>query len=233
MLKNIIFKTKHLKLNRLISTTNIKNNEKNKLLNQYTNLIDANLLRRDEHQLKAVEQLNEFYNKLIDHKLDNYNNNNENKKSFFRSIFFNNDNKKLETLKGIYLYGGVGCGKSMLMDMIYNLTPDSKLKKRIHFNKFMLDIHARIHKIKEISDSHQDEPFQILAKQLISEVNFLFFDEFQVTDIADAMIMKRLFTALFDHGLVLFSTSNRKPFDLYKSGLQRVRFNILVIIRKY
>ena len=108
--------------------------------------------------------------------------------------------------------------------MIYNLIPDKKLKLRVHFNKFMLDIHRRIHAIKNDSATGSDESFDILAKQLINEVNIIFFDEFQVTDIADAMLMSRLFTALFDNGIILFCTSNRVPQDLYKNGLQRQLF---------
>ena len=89
----------------------------------------------------------------------------------------------------------------MLMDMFYDLMPNDKLKLRIHFNKFMQDIHKRIHKIRNDPSLPKDaEPFDLLAKELTNEVNLLFFDEFQVTDIADAMLMSRLFTALFKNG---------------------------------
>lgn len=109
--------------------------------------------------------------------------------------------------------------------MLYEQMPKNKLKKRIHFNKFMQDIHRRIHTIKkDPSLSKSDEAFDILARQLSNEIHVIFFDEFQVTDIADAMLMKRLFTALFQNGIVLFSTSNRVPSDLYMNGLQRALF---------
>jgi len=109
--------------------------------------------------------------------------------------------------------------------MFYDLVPNDKKKLRMHFNKFMQDIHRRIHTIKQ--DPHltkSDEAFNILAEQLSDEIHIIFFDEFQVTDIADAMLMKRLFTALFKNGIILFSTSNRVPTDLYMNGLQRALF---------
>ena len=109
--------------------------------------------------------------------------------------------------------------------MFYDLVPNEKKKLRIHFNKFMQEIHRRIHTIKKDPFlTKSDEAFNILARQLSDETHIIFFDEFQVTDIADAMLMKRLFTALFQNGIVLFSTSNRVPADLYMNGLQRALF---------
>lgn len=112
----------------------------------------------------------------------------------------------------------------MLMDMVYNLIPDSKKKLRIHFNKFMLGVHQNIHEIKKLDQHKYDDPISVLSESLINKYFLLFFDEFQVTDIADAMLMSRLFTALFERGMIVFFTSNRVPNDLYKNGLQRELF---------
>ena len=118
---------------------------------------------------------------------------------------------------------------------VYNTIPQDKLKMRIHFNKFMLDVHKNIHEIKSTNKKSKNyDPLTILADELIQQVNLLFFDEFQVTDIADAMLMSRLFTALFDKGMVVFCTSNRIPNDLYKNGLQRELFEPFIdIIYEY
>jgi predicted ATPase len=111
----------------------------------------------------------------------------------------------------------------MLMDMCYGLIPKNKLKLRIHFNKFMFNVHQSLHKIRHDPkiDHANVDPMSILCDELMQNVHILFFDEFQVIDIADAMLMSRLFTALFDRGMLIFFTSNRVPNDLYKNGLQR------------
>ncbi len=107
--------------------------------------------------------------------------------------------------------------------MCYGLIPKNKLKLRIHFNKFMFNVHQSLHKIRHDPkiDHANVDPMSILCDELMQNVHILFFDEFQVIDIADAMLMSRLFTALFDRGMLIFFTSNRVPNDLYKNGLQR------------
>ncbi len=120
--------------------------------------------------------------------------------------------------RGIYLWGGVGRGKTFLMDLFFGSLNIEK-KKRIHFHRMMRDIHARLKTLNDVED-----PLDRVAADIASEALVLCFDEFFVSDIGDAMILGRLLEGLFERGVVLVTTSNARPADLYKGGLQRERF---------
>ena len=167
----------------------------------YKGLLTRNRLRPDSHQQALVARLAGLQNELA-----------------------NTNNATLihrhPPISGLYIYGSVGTGKSRIADLFTATLPQEITRRRVHFHEFMNDIHHRLH-IARQSPNYSGDPLIQIGKTIRQESRVLCFDEFQLTDIADAMIMARLFGSIWREGGVMVSTSNRHPSGLYENGLNR------------
>ncbi|KAI1143085.1 AFG1-like ATPase-domain-containing protein [Hypoxylon sp. FL0543] len=202
-------------------------------MQEYDRRVKEGLLREDQHQRGIVQSLQNLHDDLLHYRarpvihpsLETL----KPTKSLLSWFGSKPGNRAIQEIpsdlpRGLYLYGDVGSGKTMLMDLFYETLPSTvRSKMRIHFHNFMQDVHKRLHRMK-MAHGNDIDAIPFVAADIAEQANVLCFDEFQCTDVADAMILRRLLESLMSHGVVLVTTSNRHPDELYKNGIQRESF---------
>jgi cell division protein ZapE len=184
----------------------------------YSTLVARGSIENDAAQRALVRKFDALREALVSRRLSS--------KASSLGWLFSRNSKSAKDIKGLYIHGGVGRGKSMLMDIFFSLAPGQR-KRRVHFNEFMRDAHARIHAHRqafERGDTREEDPIAPVGRDLANGARLLCFDEFAITDIADAMIVGRLFSTLFEAGTVVVATCNTAPDELYRDGLNRQLF---------
>jgi len=185
---------------------------------RYAANVAAGRIERDDAQLVIVERMTELEARIAEYRLT--------RKSSALGWLFASRERALPSIQGIYIYGDVGRGKTMLMELFFESSTVAR-KRRAHYHEFMLDVHERIYAIRQkvkVGEHADEDPIRLVAEELAAEAWLLCFDEFHVTDIADAMILGRLFAQLFERGIILVATANVPPDELYKDGLNRALF---------
>jgi cell division protein ZapE len=183
---------------------------------QYAARVAAGKIERDAAQQAIVDRLAQLEKELAERRLAR-------KSSSLGWLF---GSREPEPIKGLYIFGDVGRGKTMLMDLFFAASPVVR-KRRVHFHEFMAEVHERVHVLRQMAKLGEisvEDPIGVAASAIAQETRLLCFDEFHVTDIADAMILGRLFKRLFELGVVVVATSNVPPTELYKDGLNRALF---------
>ena len=185
---------------------------------QYAALVATGEIERDRAQEAVLERLSLLDRRLAHHRLA--------RKSSSLGWLFGARERREAPIRGLYIFGEVGRGKTMLMDLFFAASPVAR-KRRAHFHEFMVDTHERIATFRRQQKNGvgtDEDPIRLTAAAIADESWLLCFDEFNVTDIADAMILGRMFRRLFELGVVVVATSNVAPGELYRDGLNRALF---------